>query len=69
VHALQCRHARERFRDEVALKFLLENLPVDLGVPIEPGRRTTVTRGVVIVGEQAGCQAGLHVPADALRGS
>jgi len=36
--------ARERFRDEVVVKFLLENSPVDLGVPMEPGRRTTATR-------------------------
>jgi hypothetical protein len=36
--------ARERFRDEVVVEFLLENSPVDLGVPMEPGSRTTVTR-------------------------
>ena len=36
--------AKERSRDEVVVKFLLENSPVDLGVPMEPGRRTTVTR-------------------------
>ena len=36
--------ARERFRDEVVVGFLPGNSPVDLGVPMEPGRRTTVTR-------------------------
>jgi hypothetical protein len=36
--------ARERFREEVVVKFSLENSPADLGVPVEPGRRTTVTR-------------------------
>jgi hypothetical protein len=36
--------ARERFREEVVVKFLLENSPVDLGVPMEPGRWTTVTQ-------------------------
>ena len=36
--------ARERFRDEVVVEFLLENSPVDLGVPMEPGRQTTATR-------------------------
>jgi|HubBroStandDraft_3_1064219.scaffolds.fasta_scaffold1347181_1 hypothetical protein len=41
---LPCRRARERFRAEVVVKFLLENSPVDLGVPMEPGRLTTVTR-------------------------
>jgi hypothetical protein len=35
--------ARERFREEVVVKFLLENSLVELGVPIEPGRRTAVT--------------------------
>ena len=37
---------RERYRDQVALKFLLKNSPVDpdLGVPMERGRLTTVTR-------------------------
>jgi hypothetical protein len=39
-----CRRAGERFRDEVAVKFMLENSPVELGVPMEPGRRTAVTR-------------------------
>ena len=36
--------ARERFRDKVVVEFLLENSTVDLAVPMEPGRRTTVTR-------------------------
>jgi hypothetical protein len=36
--------ARERFREEVVVEFLLENSPVDPGVPVEPGRWTTATR-------------------------
>jgi hypothetical protein len=36
--------ARERFREEVVVEFLLENSPVDPGVPMEPGRWTTATR-------------------------
>ena len=35
---------RERYWDQVALKFLLKNSSVDLGVPMERGRLTTVTR-------------------------
>jgi hypothetical protein len=35
---------RERYLVPVALKFLLKNSPVDLGVPMERGRLTTVTR-------------------------
>ncbi len=36
---LPCRRVRERFRAEVVV-----NSPVDLGVPMESGRLTTVTR-------------------------
>ena len=34
---LPCRHAIEHFRDQVVVKSLFENSPVDLGVPMEPG--------------------------------
>ena len=44
AQTLPCRRTRERFRDEVVVKFLLENSPVDPGVPMEPGRRTTATQ-------------------------
>jgi hypothetical protein len=40
---LPCRRARERFRAELVVKFLLENSSVDLGVPMKPERLTTVT--------------------------
>ena len=35
---------RERYWDQVVVKFLLEKSPVDLGVPMERGHLTTVTR-------------------------
>jgi hypothetical protein len=43
AQTLPGRRAIERFRDEVVVKSLFESSPVDLGVPIEPGHRTTVT--------------------------